>query len=699
MKGRFFPIFQRELQVLFYSPVAYLVMTAFLVISGYYFYTLFTVYSIQSFQAAQTTSLAQALNLIDGVTRPLFLQMGIVCLLLLPLLTMRLFAEERKTGTLDLLLTYPVREIEVVLAKYAAAAVVFLGMTALTYPFPLMLFYYADLDPGAIVAGYLGLLLMGGAFLALGLFFSAVTEHQIIAAVTTFGILFLSWLLGSATDFLSGGSGRVLGQFSILAHQRSFAKGVVETPDLLFYLLIIGAALFLTWYLLGTRWWGGWLRGPVAGLAAVIVGVVALQTLAAFFPIRADLTEARRFTLSDATLKVLRGLDRDVQVTAFAKKGSPYQKRLEDLLTLYGYTTSHWKFNLVDPDKNPSLAEKYGVSGFGVLVVIAGEGRESRAKLPFEEEITGALLKVTQQEKKALCFVTGHGEHDFRDPSKVGYLSVREELVKNGYEPRAVSLASAEAVSDCALVAAAGSRGAWLPGEMEVLNRWLDGVKPVFLLLEPNGSPELRRLVEDRYRLTAETGVVVDRTSKVFGGEYQMPVATRYGTHRTTQGFTLNTFYPTALALRLPEKPPVGMTPLVQTGAESWVEKDRGELERGAPDQDAPREPGGPLVLAVAGISGNIDLGETARWAVLGDSDFAANAYFGLAGNGRFFMNLINWLAEDEAMILAGSEENTAPQPVFLTSAQARIVFFLTVVLFPAILVGIGGYVGRRRWL
>jgi hypothetical protein len=178
-----------------------------------------------------------------------------------------------------------------------------------------------------------------------------------------------------------------------------------------------------------------------------------------------------------------------------------------------------------------------------------------------------------------------------------------------------------------------------------------------------------------------------------------MPVVARYGTHRTTQGFTLNTFYPSALALKLPEKPPKGMTALALTGNESWIERDARELARDEPVQEDPtREPGGPLTLAVAGIRGDIDMGTTSRWAVVGDSDFASNAFYNLAGNGRFFMNLVNWMAEDEAMILIGEEKVTAPQPVFLTTSQARTTFVLTTLLFPGILLGIGGYVAYRRW-
>jgi len=157
------PIFKKEMLLYFSSPVAYAVITLFLLIVGYFFYLYFVSFTLMSMQAAMNPGLARDLNVTDGILRPLFANIvSIIVLFMMPMLTMRLFAEERKSGTIELLLTYPVRDGAVLIGKYLAALALYGIMLALTLVYPVMIAYFARLEWGPLFTGYLGLLLMGG---------------------------------------------------------------------------------------------------------------------------------------------------------------------------------------------------------------------------------------------------------------------------------------------------------------------------------------------------------------------------------------------------------------------------------------------------------------------------------------------------------------------------------------------------------
>jgi len=254
---RIWPIWKKEMRLYFTSPVAYVVVTIFLVIAGYFFYSIFAFFSLASMQSAMVPAMERHLNVTDSVMRPLFANISVILLLLMPLVTMRLFAEERRSGTIELLLTYPVRDGAVLVGKYLAALALYALMLTLTLLYPAMLAYFARVEWGPLVTGYLGLLLMGSTFLAVGLFASSLTENQIIASVTTFGILLIFWVIGWSADYASGPWGKLLTHLSILEHYDSFAKGVLDTKDVIYYLNFTILALFLTLRSLETRRWKG----------------------------------------------------------------------------------------------------------------------------------------------------------------------------------------------------------------------------------------------------------------------------------------------------------------------------------------------------------------------------------------------------------------------------------------------------------
>ena len=251
------PIFKKEMRLYFTSPVAWVIITMFLFIAGYFFYSIFAFYTLASMQSAMNPQMARELNVTDSVLRPLFSNVSVILLLLMPLITMRLFAEERRSGTIELLLTYPVRDGAVLVGKYLAALALYAIMLALTLLYPGIVIYFARVEWGPLLTGYLGLLLMGATFLAVGIFASSLTENQIVAAITTFGTLLMLWVVGWSAEYVGGPWGRVLSHLSILEHFDTFARGVLDTKDVIFYVDVTIVALFLTLRSLEARRWKG----------------------------------------------------------------------------------------------------------------------------------------------------------------------------------------------------------------------------------------------------------------------------------------------------------------------------------------------------------------------------------------------------------------------------------------------------------
>ena len=251
------PIYKKEMRLYFTSPIAWVILTIFLFIAGYFFYSIFAFFTLASMQSAMNPAMARDLNVTDSVLRPLFSNISVILLLLMPLVTMRLFAEERRSGTIELLLTYPVRDGAVLIGKYLAGLTLYAIMLALTLFYPLLVAYFARVEWGPLASGYLGLLLMGATFLAVGIFASSLTENQIVASIITFGVLLIFWVVGWSSDYVGGTWGRVLSHLSLIEHFDSFAKGVLDTRDVLYYFDFTIVALFLTLRSLEARRWKG----------------------------------------------------------------------------------------------------------------------------------------------------------------------------------------------------------------------------------------------------------------------------------------------------------------------------------------------------------------------------------------------------------------------------------------------------------
>jgi ABC-2 type transport system permease protein len=242
-------IIGKELRSYFVSPIAYVVLTGFLLIGGWFFFNLLSRFNLlltlySSFQGGP--DMLNRLNLNDFVISPLMHNLSIVLVILIPMITMRGFAEEKKNGTYELLLTSPLRTGEIVLGKFLASFLFVLIMIAFTSIYPAILLVYGNPEMGVILSGYLGLLLLATAFVSVGLLTSSFTENQIIAAVSGLVALLLLYIMSWPADTAGEILGPLLRYLSVTEHFGEMVKGLIDTKDLVYFLTVIALALFLT---------------------------------------------------------------------------------------------------------------------------------------------------------------------------------------------------------------------------------------------------------------------------------------------------------------------------------------------------------------------------------------------------------------------------------------------------------------------
>jgi len=238
-------ILRKEVRSYFVSPVAYILLAIFAVIFGFFFWNILGFFVFRGMEI-QMRGQGFPMNVNEEVIRPLLSNVSVIGLFLIPIITMRLFAEEKRTGTIELLATSPVSDVEVILGKWLAAVVMYASMLLLTALNFLFVFRYGHPDWKPLVIGYLGLLLQAGALLAIGTFISTLTKNQIIAGAATFGVCLLLWVLEWVSSYETATWARVLSYMSVITHFESFAKGLLDSKDAFFFITLIFFALFLT---------------------------------------------------------------------------------------------------------------------------------------------------------------------------------------------------------------------------------------------------------------------------------------------------------------------------------------------------------------------------------------------------------------------------------------------------------------------
>lgn len=251
-------IAQKELRSYFVSPIAYVFIGIFALLYGYFFYISLNFIVRASMQAGMGMGGPQAVNINEYMMRPLLGNTAVVMLLVLPMMMARSYAEEKRSGTIELLLSSPLTELQIILGKFLGALALFTAMLGVTLIHVSILFMYGEPELGPILSGYLGLWLMGGLFISIGLLVSSMTRNQIVAGMVSFGISLLLWVSSWMSDPSSGSmTATVMGYLSVLDHFEDFSKGVIDTGHLAYYVSFITFGLFLTVKSVDSERWRG----------------------------------------------------------------------------------------------------------------------------------------------------------------------------------------------------------------------------------------------------------------------------------------------------------------------------------------------------------------------------------------------------------------------------------------------------------
>ena len=465
--------------------------------------------------------------------------------------------------------------------------------------------------------------------------------------------------------------------------------------------------------------------GSLAAASVVVVLAIlfAINYLSSRHNKRWDLTAGKQFSLSDQTKKVVQGLQKPVRVRVFGR--SEDFPRFRERLDEYLYQSKQLNVEYIDLERNPSRANEYKppIQTAGT-VIFEYDGRTERVTSDAEQDLTNGLIKVIQGKQHKVYFVQGHGEHSTETTDRGGYSSIGSALKTDNFETDALVLAQQKAVpDDASVLIVAGPKTDFFPAEIDILKKYLARGGKIFFLLDPPERvdsppmPNLLSFIKD-WGIDVGNNIVVDVSGmgQLLGTDVSVPVAAKYDMHAITDRFSLLTAYPMARSVSAVEGGSSGHTAqnLVETSKNSWAETDikrlttTGEVKRELDKGDK----AGPISLAAVVSAPASEAPAPAadqkdkpaadapkpesRLAVFGDSDFVTNGFLGVPGNRDLFLNTVNWLSQQENLISIRPKD-PEDRRVSLTADQAKLIFWLAIVIIPGFILAAGVQTWWRR--
>ena len=444
-------------------------------------------------------------------------------------------------------------------------------------------------------------------------------------------------------------------------------------------------------------------------LVIAIVGVI--NFMASRYPGKLDLTKNKVHTLSEQTIKLVKGLQKPVQAVFYqpVAQAGPAKSLLENMKGL----NTKFELEFVDPNKEPTRAKQNSIKKLGSLQLITtgpqGGNKEEKIEDPTEEKITNALLKLLKEKNPILCAVTGHGERSFTSQEADGFEASRKSLQNQNYDIKDLQLSQESKIDPekCNAVAILGPTRAFFEKEIQLLDEYLanGGRAVVTLDIDLKGgenSSELQKLLSKWY-VKVDRALVVDPFARLAGSDAAVPVTRNYSKDNAiTKEMQIQTYFPLSRPLEAVSGAPAGLnvTAIVKTNDAAWGETDFASLAKGQVKNDKGIDKPGPLTVAVAvdGKQKDSKAPRNTRLVVFGSSNFAANVYSRFGANLDLFANSISWVLEDENLISIRAKED-GPSKIELSQKQGSLIFIITVIILPlAIAVaGIVIWVRRRK--
>ena len=472
-------------------------------------------------------------------------------------------------------------------------------------------------------------------------------------------------------------------------------------------LLIAGGVFVLAAVILGfrgiVRTFSGRTAQQGTNTTILTLAVIAILVVINFVGFRHhktfDLTTEKLYTLSDQTRNIVSGLKQDLTVARFDKAPN---NAFDDLMAEYKALSPHFKYQFVDPQEKPEVAQDFGATHMGDVVVAYGIRKDhldagARGQLG-EEDVTDAIVKVTSDKVKEVCFVTGHGEKSLTDGSQDGYTQVDAGLKKENYATKPINLIAENGVpSDCSVVVIAGPKQSYYPQETAMLGKFLDAGGEALIMVDPATDPKLDDLFQ-AWNVALGSNVVVDASGmgQLFGGGPIIPVVQDFGSSPITKGFQGSVaFFPLARTAAVADKNKTipQTVELLKTSERSFTIP---KLEPGQKkiSFDSKTDKIGPLSL---GVVANRKVGDKdARLVVIGNSQFAANPWVSQQRNGDLFFNAIDWLTQDENLISIRPKSATNRR-VTLSEAQSAALHWVNLVFLPGLVIFSGVYIWWKR--
>src|SRR5580700_9183151 len=454
-------------------------------------------------------------------------------------------------------------------------------------------------------------------------------------------------------------------------------------------LLIGGGVFVLAAVVLGfrgiVRTFSGRTAQQSTNTTILTLAVIAILVVINFVGFRhhktLDLTTEKLYTLSDQTRNI-----------AF-----------DDLMTEYKALSPHFKYQFVDPNQKPEVAQEFGATHMGDVVVAYGIRKDhldagAHGGQLGEEDVTGAIVKLTSDKAKEVCFVTGHGEKSLTDGSQDGYTQVDAGLKKENYTTKTINLIAENGVpSDCSVVVIAGPKQSYYPQETAMVGKFLDAGGDALVMVDPATDAKLDDLFQ-AWNVDVGSNVVVDASGmgQIFGGGPIIPVVSDFGSSPITKGFQGSmAFFPFARTASIADKSKsIPQTiELLKTSERSFTIP---KLEPGQKkiSFDSKTDKIGPLSL---GVAANRKVGDKdARLVVIGNSQFAANPSVSHERNGDLFFNTIDWLTQDENLISIRPKSATNRR-VTLSEAQSAALHWVNLVFLPGLVIFSGVYIWWKR--
>jgi len=417
--------------------------------------------------------------------------------------------------------------------------------------------------------------------------------------------------------------------------------------------------------------------------------------LAARHSVRWDFSENQNFSLAPQTHRVIRSLPREVKITVFTREKDPGYQSYKERLDSYRQASPKITVEFVDPERQPRVAQSYGITRSDTAIFESG-GQTVRVTNPSEAELTGALIRVSKDDKKRILFLEGHGELGTDNRERTGLSVAKEILTKQGYEVGTVSLLTQGAVPEnTSILAMAGPRKPITSDELDRIKAYVDKGGHLLVLIDPDSQADINPLLK-HWGLGAGPGVLVDFQDRLAQGEPTVLLVRTFTEHEITQDLTAAVLFPLARHITFDEQ--IGKdweyVQLARTSPNSRAMKVTGRVLALNEKEDIK----GPLPMAVALAPKTPPAEGKPRPAivVIGNSTFASNAFVNFPGNSDFFLHTVAWLAQDRDMISIGPRDQ-ALRPFVPNPIQERTLLYVQVFLLPALLLIAGVNVWRKR--